>query len=286
MSSKRVGRRHSAPAALQTPSTTAPSMSNAEMAERVRAKRQQERADESSGVGRLDGDFLNTMNDRLSNPTSTDDRPRMGIADRQERIMEVAGKADPMMRTLAGGGNLDATHVQAGDVRTRRGGLSTARGYSNTAGVVTRGGDAVYGYGATEFGNRPTNRPRNHVDADPTRPDYVERLLPSLTNTPTGADANGGHSRTGRWSEADVDPLTVTTNESGAQRIGQRNADRLLHTAADSQVAGPGGATDIDHRFFVTADHYKSAVPVSPVETDYRANNPYTPKYDKDGNTR
>lgn len=284
MSSKRLQRTNSAPSVLQTtaPATQAP-MSNAEMEERVRAQRQQERANEARGVGQLSPSILDTMNDKLSNPTSTESRPRMGIAERQERVMDVAGKADPFMRTLQGGGTLDETHVKARAVKTRRGGrLNTGAGYSDTDGVVTQGDKPVFGYGANEFGNHPTHQPRRHEDADASRPDYAERLLPSLTNQPSQADSNGGQSRTGRWSEADVDPLTVS-EEAGQKIVDKRNSDRLLHTAADSQVAGPDGPTNVDHRFFVTADHYESAVPVSPVETDYAANHPYTKKYDKDG---
>ena len=259
-------------------------MSNAEMAERVRAQRQEARAAETDSVGLLSPDLLSSMNDKLSNPTSTEARPRMGIAARQERIMDVASKADPFMRMLEGGGTLDSTHVPARDVRTRRGRLRTADGYADSDGTITKDGDAVYGYGAAEFGNRPTHQPRGHTDADTSRPDYVERLLPSLTNTPEGRDTNGAQSRTGRWSEADVDPLSMV-GDAGARRVGPRNADRLLHTAADSQVATADGTgtANIDHRFFVTADHYESAVPVSPVETQYAANHPYTKKYDKDG---
>jgi hypothetical protein len=56
-------------------------------------------------------------------------------------------------------------------------------------------------------------------------------------------------------------------------------ADRLLHTAADSQTADD----QLDHRFYVTADHYESAVPVTPVESNYKQNHPYDAQYDKDG---
>lgn len=263
--------------------TTQASMSNAEMEEHVRAQRQQDRATEASSVGQLPPSILDTMEDKLFNPTSTEARPRMGMRDRQQGIMDVAAKADPFMRALEGG-TLDDTHVKANAVKTRRGGrLNTGAGYSDTDGIVTKDDKAVFGYGANEFGNRPTHQPPGHEDSDASRPDYPERLLPNLTNRPTDRDSNGGHSRTGRWSEADVDPMTVF-DEAGQKKVGPRNASRLLHTAADSQVNGPDGATDIDHRFFVTADHYKSAVPVSPIEEDYAVNHPYTKKYDRNGN--
>jgi len=286
MSSKRVQSTHSVPSVEQASAPTPQvSMSNAERAEQVRAQRQQERAAEARTVGHLPNSILETMGHKLENPTSTSSRPRMGMSARQKRVEEVAGKADPFMRALEGTDTLDSTHVKASATKKRRGVLNTEAGFTDTDGVVTKDGDTVYGYGANTFGNRPTHQPRNHIDADASRPDFAERLLPNLTNAPEEQDNDGAKSRTGVWSEADVDPLSVVDTGT-RKKVGPRNSDRLLHTAADSQVTGHDGtAADVDHRFFVTADHYESAVPVSPVASDYAANNPYTKKYDKDGKT-
>lgn len=202
-------------------------------------------------------------------------RPREGLATRQQSVMATAKKADRFMRTLDAGGDLSATHAKAKFQTTGSGNLKA--GFSAVGNKVRATGSAedIHGYGANEFGNKPDSRPSGMATP--------ERLLPEITNHPGGTDANGAQSRVGRWSEADVDPQTLAPHSSGnptKYSYGPRNAERLLHTASGTQVRQPDGSSaPVDFRFHVTADHYESAVPVAPVATDYKNSHPYQSPY-------
>ena len=239
---------------------TPPDASNAAAVAEMGAKKA------AVGPGTLSTTRLAEMEQMLSHPTSTEAHPRVGMRDRQRQVMSVAAKADPFMRTLAGGGDLDGTHELTRRHTGRRGKVKNHADLNGTGDVLKRSGQEVYAYGANEYQNR-------------------DGKLPNLTNHPVGADTNGGHSRTGRWSEADVNPRGVEDRDSSRKLTG-RGKERLLHTGAASTAVGASGDTAIDHRFFVTPDHYHSMVPVTPLEQGYAARHPSTPKYNRDGSER
>jgi hypothetical protein len=192
--------------------------------------------------------------------------------------MEVAEKADPFMRQLEATGDLNKTHEKR---KPLTGSQKLKPGYSQQGGtshLLSPTGGKVYAYGAPEFGNKPT------------QPGGVERALPQLTNpVPMNLPqikATATQSRQGRWSEADVNPVTVTSINPYNSKVSLQNrgAQRLLHTAPTSRALAPngqGGMSDqpVDFTHYVTSDHYKSMVPVAPVETDYAKNHPYQSPY-------
>ncbi|MBD2212733.1 hypothetical protein H6G27_23065 [Nostoc linckia FACHB-104] len=228
-------------------------------------------------VKTLAGGNAGGLEHKLNNPLSTKDRPRQGMLDRQKEIMRVSELANPFMQTLDAGGDLSATHTLAKNFKGNKGKLKP--GFAlNKAGVLEDAtAQPVHAIGAKEFGNRPTHGKaawaKNPGDA-------VESLLPALNTTnQIGAEANDAtHSRLNRWSEADVTPVTGHTKTN---KLDPRNADRLLHTSVNSQALNPstGQHQKVDHRFYVTSDHYYSAVPVAPVQKDYMNNLKKTKKF-------
>lgn len=228
-------------------------------------------------VKTLAGGNAGALEHKLNNPLSTKDRPHQGMLDRQKEIMRVSELANPFMQTLDAGGDLSATHTMAKNFKGNKGKLKP--GFAlNKAGVLEDAtAQPVHAIGAKEFGNRPTHGKaawaKNPGDA-------VESLLPALNTTnQIGAEANDAtHSRLNRWSEADVTPVTGNTKTN---KLDPRNADRLLHTSANSEALNPstGQHQKVDHRFYVTSDHYYSAVPVAPVQQDYMKNLKTTKKF-------
>lgn len=189
--------------------------------------------------------------------------------ERQKAIAELAKKADPFMRRLQKDDTLAATHYDA--IEARKKAKKGEAGFAYHGDAVEKDGEAVYGLGMASFGNR-------------------ERIVPDLpVHGDLAVKDNGADSRENFWSEADVDRLTKN----------KRNEDRLLHTSAKTKVdkqdsvlygATPeqrdiGDKKEGDNRFWVTGDHYKSAVSVSPVsettykDTDEYKNNPDRKKY-------
>jgi hypothetical protein len=192
--------------------------------------------------------------------------------------MEVARKADPFMRQLEATGDLNATHEKWKPLTGSQKLKPSYGQQGGTSHLLSPTGGKVYDYGAPEFGNKPT------------QPGGVERALPQLTNpVPMNLPqikATATQTRQGRWSEADVNPVTVTSINPYSNKVSLQNrgAQRLLHTAPTSRALAPngqGGMSDqpVDFTHYVTSDHYKSMVPVTPVETDYAKNHPYQSPY-------
>lgn len=229
----------------------------------------------SGNIGTLENGLQNPYTLQPHDTGGHSQRPRQGLAARQQSVMATAKKADRFMNTLDAGGDLSATHAKAKNQTTGSGNLKG--GFNTVGNKVRANGSAedIHGYGANEFGNKPDNRPSGLATS--------ERLLPDITNHPGGTDVNGVQSRVGRWSEADVDPQILAPHASGnASKFsyGPRNSERLLHTASGTQVHQPDGSSaPIDYRFHVTSDHYESAVPVTPIQTDYKATHPYNSPY-------
>ena len=236
------------------------------------------------------GGKFSALEQKLNNPVSTADRPRLGMVARQAEVMDLARKAQPFMEKLEAGDDLgkshynkvnrpysNATKPKSGQAKWQGGIMVHEAG--NPAGATA--GTPVHSYGMEEYGNRTTQS------------GGVERLLPELKNHPGGTqpDGSGTQSRTGVWSEADLNPREEDTSGtgSGVNKAKGRDAQRLLHTAANSKVEEQIGRSststtpipqkNIDHKYWVTGDHYKSAVPIAPVQKDYKLNHPYTPKY-------
>jgi hypothetical protein len=229
------------------------------------------------------GGDLGTLENKLNNPLSTVNHPREGILDRQQSIMKTAKNSDQHMRDLEAT-NLLPTHVPKNN-RTDHGWLYN--------------GDRVGGGTLNNNANKPYHAiGTNFFDEQrPINNGGVEKLLPQMP-TWNSALANDGNrsneSRTNVWSESDVNPVKVT-NSGRAFRNGygpnkpwadlqNRDEERLLHTHPNSQVMKPNGqggmsSGPVDHRFYVTNDHYKSAVPVSPLKKDYALNSPYASPY-------
>ena len=237
-----------------------------------------------------------SLEHKLQNPKSTDARPRQGLADRQKKVMKAAALAQPFMEKLDKGEDLlhtnsnpSGTHTMgalSGSSKNYKADHTEARGGtdSNSADPVFKSdGSNVHQIGAKEF----TNEPRGKDSEDN---DHVERKLPVLDRPSEDAEkADAGKSRKGLWSEADLNPLTFKEKNGDKMKLNQRDEFRLLHTAADSKVKeganeaplGKKSADDneIDSRYFVTTDHYESMVPVSPLQKDYKKENPYTSPY-------
>lgn len=231
-------------------------------------------------IGAFEGGLQNPYTLQPHDTGGHAQRPREGLATRQQSVMATAKKADRFMRTLDAGGDLSATHAKAKFQTTGSGNLKPGFNVVGTGVRANGSAEDIHGYGANEFGNKPDSRPGGMATP--------ERLLPEITNHPGGTDPNGAQSRVGRWSEADVDPQVLGPHPSGnpaKYSYGPRNSERLLHTASGTQVKQPDGSSaPVDFRYQVTSDHYESAVPVAPLATDYKNIHPYqSPYMDPDG---
>lgn len=224
-----------------------------------------------AGVGKvpiLSGGAIGALEHRLNHPDPSV-RQHLGMVERQRQVMKVAAAADPFMRALESGSDLSASHRMRSDVVGGGGTLKAGYKFGPRGVEDTATGATVHAVGAKEFGNRPT-RGQALPGADARgNPDAVERLLPQLAN-PQASPGTGVQSRVGRWSEADVTPLT---QQGSTGKVKGRDEMRLLHTAATSQQIDPstGKSVPVSSRYWVTSDHYNSAVPVSPLPaTRYR----------------
>lgn len=255
------------------------------------------------------GTKLSDLEDKMNNPIHTTDRERLSLPDRQKKIMEVAKQADPLMKEIESGRDLSDTH--SGDGLSNKGNVKT--GYSfNSSDTLIRDSDnkEQYSYGAEEYGNRTirgsktqdkttkvggvtTITPKEWANTS----DAVETTVPKLTNHPgtTAGKGDGVKARVGVWSEADTNPRVKDTTATGSvQKAKGRDAERLLFTHKDSEVEDQVSISKtstttpnkkkVDYQFHVTSDHYQTTVPITPVQENYKTNNPYTPKYDKKGN--
>lgn len=220
------------------------------------------------------GHLENRLNNPSQSPAFRDNQghfkfPREGMAARQTHIMQTAKKADPLMRDLLNPANNNTlpNHFDKDD-RLNHGYLYN--GSSLDAGgemYNTATGAKQYAVGAQKFGNN-------------------EKIVPTVTGAHVApSKANETQSRTNLWSEADVDPIRATHMAgNGYVTLANRGTDRLLHTAANTTVETPNGQgttspKTVDSRFHITNDHYKSAVPISPVEQNYKTGKNYPLPY-------
>jgi hypothetical protein len=270
------------------------------------------------------GSKIAELEKKLINPTSTDDRERLGIAARQKKIMEAAKKADPLMAQIEKTGSLASTHTKANETLENTGTKKkpvfepkTGDSWDKSGKLIDSKGKQKYSYGAEEFGNREirkiadetftikepvldkkTGKPQTDpktkapitVDKVVTIKSNVETTVPELQNKPgtVASKGDGVKARKGVWSEADINPR----EKSSTNAAKGRDAERLLFTHKDSEVSEQVSTTKkqpskkVEFKYHVTTDHYQTSVPIAPVATNYKASmkDPYKPKYDKKGN--
>ncbi len=171
--------------------------------------------------------------------------------DRHKAVEKAAKAADPLMKSLSSGGDLSSTHERNVNAREQDGSLKGTRSFGDD-GATMESGNPLSIVGADEFLNKPDS-------ADRGAP-----ILPELTKSDTGSrkHTDALKSTVGAWGEADVNRLQEK----------ERDATRLLHTKPKSKVKRTDGekAKKVDSQFYLTVDHYESAMPISPVETDYK----------------
>jgi hypothetical protein len=237
----------------------------------------------------LSGGPISALENQLNHPVSTADRPREGMVERQKHIMAAAKAADPLMNSLDGPTHkLPADYQREKDVYSNSGnakpgfkkeqdGTLASTGNPVNWLKTDPGGADVHVIGMDEFKNRPT-----HTLG-------VEKSLPELDTSQAPADYHSGVNTTknaylsghakenkpGVWGEADLDHDSHDPGVHVSER--GRGANRLHYTDPGSKDLKTG--QPVNYNYAVTTDHYESAVGVTPVQTDYKNSNPYTPKY-------
>lgn len=217
------------------------------------------------------GKVVTTLEDRLQNPDTSQDRPRVGMSQRHKEVYMAATESDRLMNTLDTTGELPTDYLRKDDMPQQH----WKKRYINDSKGVPRLETRQNNHspwsrtrlvGMNEFKNRPT---RSGLFGG----GEVERSLQQLKPHGKGGNwlqQNAYKNRLNVWGESDLDYVS----SGGFNNYTGRTGSRLHYTSPNSRDNNTN--QKVDFNYAVSTDHYESAIPITPVDTNYKGKKGYT----------